>query len=76
MVGGEEIEMFKPSVPMNFDLAGFTQAFNEDEYLWGFRFNYSYSPSVAFIVEFDPSGNVTYLMDMITMADLLQMPDD
>jgi len=76
MVGGEEVEFDKPSVPMDFDIEGFTKAFNDDEYLWGFRFNYSYSSSVAFAVEFDPSGNVIYVLDMMTMADLFQMPKD
>ncbi|MGD2109648.1 MAG: hypothetical protein PVI86_09680 [Phycisphaerae bacterium] len=75
-LGGEEIELFKPSIPIRFNRESFTRRFDEGGFPHGFQFRYVFSQSVAFAVNMDKDGVVEYVEDLRTMADLLQYKND
>jgi hypothetical protein len=71
-IGGEEIEFFKPGARNKFNEKVLGDRVKENSLPHGFRFEYRFSQSVAFAVEFDGSGTMVGLVDLPTVADLLE----
>lgn len=71
MVGGEEYEDLVESGPMKFDRSVFENDMKANNYKEGFNFQYYFSHQAAFKVRFDPAGNVEFVEDEKTVADLL-----
>ena len=71
-VDGEEIEVIELGALMTFDRASFENDWKNKQITDGFAFVYGYTQQVYFKVLFNAAGNVEYVEDMKTMADLLQ----
>jgi hypothetical protein len=70
-VGGRDVEMLVEGGPVKFDRSVFESDMKAGNYKEGFNFQYVFSHQAAFKVRFDPSGNVEFVADEKTMADLL-----
>jgi len=69
-VRGEELVEFEPGPAVPFDRVRVEQRLETNDLPYGFRLPYRCSESVAFYVEFDESGAVVEVGDMLTKADL------
>jgi len=70
-IGGQELEYFEPSAPVNFDRARVDQHVKDGTLPHGFCCTFRFSERTAFTVNFDGAGKVTSVEDAVTMADLL-----
>jgi hypothetical protein len=74
-IEGEDHEYFVPGPANAFRRARIEERLVEDSLPYGFLSTFVFSSSVAFTVKFDGAGNVEYVEDATTMADMLQLND-
>jgi len=74
-IGSETHEYFVPGPPNPFRRSRIEERLVENSLPHGFLTTFIFSSSVGFTVKFDGAGNVEYVDDATTMADILQLKD-